>query len=207
MNAAVIEWGVACQAYPGEPLSGDRHVVVQNGNVAKVAVIDGIGHGSEAAQAAEAAVDVIESYSEESVERLFSRCHERLSMTRGAAITLVCFDRAENSLTWLGAGNVMAVLVRDQGASAPHRTDLMIRSGVVGSQLPALTPLRTELQYGDLLVMTTDGIGASFIDSVRSRENLQRQADRILDDYQVANDDALVLLARYGNLADSGSGG
>lgn len=204
MTAPIIEWGVAGKAYPGEHKSGDQHVVIEDGNTAMIAVVDGIGHGAEAAEAADAAVDIVQRHAGDTVERLFSHCHERLSATRGAAMTLACFDSDDDSLTWLGAGNVLAALVRDQGSTQPEHTDLLIRSGVVGSQLPALTSLRTELRHGDLLVLSTDGISARFIETVRSRENLQRQADRILANYQVPNDDALVLLVRYNGSTEAG---
>ena len=44
-----LEWGVAAQALPGEAISGDRHVMQAFPSGALVAVIDGLGHGEEAA--------------------------------------------------------------------------------------------------------------------------------------------------------------
>lgn len=198
-----VEWSAAGTAYPGEQRSGDRHIVVRQGSHTKVAVIDGIGHGPLAAEAADAAIEVIEEHGDDNVERLFSRCHERLSDTRGAAMTLLCFDSDSNLLTWLGAGNVQATMIRDQGTRDPQYIELLVRSGVVGSNLPPLSALQTELQAGDVLALTTDGISGGFLETIRPRENLQRQADRILARYRLPTDDALVLLTRVdGNAAD-----
>src|SRR5438093_709986 len=44
-----IEWGIVSQAFPGETECGDRHLVAGFPNGALVAVIDGLGHGEEAA--------------------------------------------------------------------------------------------------------------------------------------------------------------
>jgi len=51
----LIEWGVATLALPGETQSGDRHLVKPVGSTVLVAVVDGLGHGAEAATAAQAA--------------------------------------------------------------------------------------------------------------------------------------------------------
>ena len=45
----LIEWGVATLALPGEAQSGDRHLVKPVGSTVLVAVVDGLGHGAEAA--------------------------------------------------------------------------------------------------------------------------------------------------------------
>src|SRR5207247_350114 len=51
---ALIEWGVASLAMPGEAESGDRHLVKSVGTGVLVAVVDGLGHGAGAASAARA---------------------------------------------------------------------------------------------------------------------------------------------------------
>ena len=49
----MIEWGVASRALPGETRSGDLHVVESFAGGALVAAVDGLGHGEEAADAAD----------------------------------------------------------------------------------------------------------------------------------------------------------
>src|SRR5256884_7303297 len=81
---ALIEWGVASLALPGEAESGDRHLVTPVGTGVLVAVVDGLGHGAEAASAAKAAVAALERHPTESPAPLLERCHRALNGTRGA---------------------------------------------------------------------------------------------------------------------------
>jgi len=46
----MVEYGVAKHAHVGEGESGDTHMVCCNQNGVLIAVIDGIGHGEEAAE-------------------------------------------------------------------------------------------------------------------------------------------------------------
>ncbi len=46
-----IEWAVAAQTLAGQAESGDQHWVKVSTGQALVAVMDGVGHGNEAAQA------------------------------------------------------------------------------------------------------------------------------------------------------------
>src|SRR5438094_10533426 len=75
---ALIEWGVASLAMPGEAESGDRHLVKSVGTGVLVAVVDGLGHGAEAASAAKAAVAALERHASESPAPLLERCHRAL---------------------------------------------------------------------------------------------------------------------------------
>src|SRR5882672_3326043 len=83
---ALIEWGVATLALPGEAQSGDLYLVKPVGTGVLVAVVDGLGHGAEAATVAQAAVTALERHATESPLRLIERCHRALQGTRGAVI-------------------------------------------------------------------------------------------------------------------------
>jgi hypothetical protein len=74
-----VEWGVAAEALRGESQSGDAHVVcaVPNGTV--LAVVDGIGHGREAADAARRAAAVIERSAARGAVAIVRLCHEALT--------------------------------------------------------------------------------------------------------------------------------
>ena len=73
---------------------------------------------------------------------------------------------------------------------------LLLRAGVVGSQLPALQATVLPIARGDTLFFATDGVRSDFSTSLSARENPQRAADRILEQYRSGNDDALVLVVR-----------
>src|SRR2546428_3284421 len=52
LDKLIVEWGVASQTLAGEVESGDKHVVKIFPHGALLAAIDGLGHGEEAAAAA-----------------------------------------------------------------------------------------------------------------------------------------------------------
>jgi negative regulator of sigma-B (phosphoserine phosphatase) len=55
-----IEWAVAGRALPGQRVSGDRGIVLDVGGGAVLfAVLDGLGHGGAAADAASRAAQVL----------------------------------------------------------------------------------------------------------------------------------------------------
>src|SRR5258705_120063 len=114
---ALIEWGVASRALPGEAQSGDLHFVKQVGAGALVAVVDGLGHGAEAATAARAAVAALEGHATESPVPLIQRCHRALQGTRGAVMSVALLGRPDRSMTWLGVGNVEGLLLQGDGAA------------------------------------------------------------------------------------------
>jgi serine phosphatase RsbU (regulator of sigma subunit) len=196
MISGPLSIGIAERARSGEDQSGDRCVVAANGARVLVGVIDGVGHGAEAARAAAAAAAVLEGFALESVDALLQRCHTRLRETRGAAITLAVIDTAAHSLEWVGAGNVVAVLQQIEPFGLPNTRELLVRSGAAGDWLPSTQSSRLPMARGDTLVMATDGVYPKFINDLSCSEAPQQLADRLLKRYAMLHDDALVVVAR-----------
>jgi len=198
-RSALIEWGVATLAHPGEVQSGDRHLVKPVGTSVLVAVVDGLGHGAEAATAAQAAVAALERHATESPVPLIERCHRALHGTRGAVMSVAVLGRSDRSMTWVGVGNVEGLLLHGDGAtrSRSGRESLVTRGGIVGSELPRLHPTVLPIAPGDLLIFATDGIREGFADGLSPEAAPQHLADQILARHGKGTDDALVLVARY----------
>ena len=204
-RAALIDWGVATLTLPGERESGDLHLVKPVRAGVLVSVVDGLGHGAEAAAAARAAVAALNRHAQESVLPLLQRCHQALAGTRGVVVSVALFDRADGSMTWLGVGNVEGVLLYADSGRRRGRERLVTRGGIVGSELP---PLRAEVLAvapGDTLILATDGIRSGFADDLAIDGPPQQLADQILARSGKGTDDALVLVARY--LGDAGAKG
>ena len=204
-RAALIDWGVATLTLPGERESGDLHLVKPVRAGVLVSVVDGLGHGAEAAAAARAAVAALSRHAQESVLPLLQRCHQALAGTRGAVVSVALFDRADGSMTWLGVGNVEGVLLYADAGERRGRERLVTRGGIVGSELP---PLRAEVLAvapGDTLILATDGIQSGFADDLAVEAPPQQLADQILARSGKSTDDALVLVARY--VGDAGAKG
>jgi serine phosphatase RsbU (regulator of sigma subunit) len=162
-----------------------------------LAVVDGIGHGPEAAAAAEAACAILKARPADPVIALAERCHGRLRLTRGVVMSLAAFDLKHNLLTWLAIGNVQGVLRRFGLATDGTEELLMLRAGVVGGHLPPLQASVLPVVPGDTLVLATDGVRSGFAPRIALAEPPRRAAQAILDGYNKGTDDALVLVARY----------
>jgi hypothetical protein len=192
----MVEYGVAKYVLPGQGESGDHHLVCCNRNGILIAAIDGIGHGEEAANAARTAAALLRGSADEPLLSLVEQCHEKLRATRGVVLSLACIDPENGMMTWLGVGNVQGVLMRAEGKQGNMQESLLLRAGVVGSQLPALQATVLPIVRGDTLFFATDGVRGDFSSTLSARENPQRAADRILNQYRSGNDDALVLVSR-----------
>lgn len=195
-----IEWGVATLALPGETQSGDLHIVQHFPGGTLAAVVDGLGHGEEAAAAAKIAVEVLKQHSDESVIPLIKRCHLDLKRTRGVVATLASFNIHDETMTWLGVGNVDAQLFhRDLDSSGPVvlSETILLRGGVVGYHLPSLRAAVISVVPGDVVILSTDGIYNFFAPDLNLNDPPQQIADHILARHAKGTDDALVLVLRY----------
>lgn len=195
-QSGLIEWGVAARALPGEAHSGDAHLVEPFTDGVLVAVVDGLGHGDEAAEAARSALEVLGRHAQEPPVSLVRRCHEGLSGTRGVAMSLASFAMSTHTMSWLGVGNVEASLFRSRPGSRPMRDSLILRGGVVGYRLPPLHPSVLAIGPGDVLVLATDGIGGYSLDGLGLSGQPTSIAEGILARFARETDDALVLVAR-----------
>jgi phosphoserine phosphatase RsbX len=188
-------------AWAGQALdivSGDLHVVAPFPNGMLVALIDGLGHGEEAAAAATAAMQELRGHAGAPVLRLVDHCHEALRKTRGAVLSLASFDLVVSTMTWIGIGNVEGLLLRagaDEGDELADAT-LMLRGGIVGSRLPPLRIETLPVRPGDLLIMTTDGIRPGYADTIDREAPSSAIAAAIVASHGREDDDACVLVAR-----------
>jgi len=190
-----LEWGVAGRPLEGESESGDGYAVICDESGAFIAVIDGLGHGPEAAQATRLAIAAFRDSPRSSLTAAITHCHEEIRRSRGAAISLASFSASKKSMTWIGVGNVDGLLFY----AAPNRAceALLTRGGVVGYRLPALREKELPISRDDTLIFATDGIEHSFDRQLSLELSPQDLADKILLNHAKRRDDALVLVARY----------
>jgi len=191
----MIEFGVAARPAPGETLSGDDFLVELTDEATLVAVVDGLGHGPEAADASNSAVEYLREHAVQPLVPLVEGCHRALRKTRGVVLAIARLEEAGRALSWLGVGNVEARVFRS-GRDWGQSDTLLMRGGVVGYQIPALRPRSLGLELGDLLVMATDGIQNDYPSALKPTQTVQASADCVLADYGIDSDDALVLVSR-----------
>jgi len=192
-----VSWAVAAAPFRNELVSGDRYLFHQTPSGVLIAAVDGTGHGVEAATAAQTAVATLAAHALDSPIALLLRCHEDLKGTRGAVMTTAFIHFDDQTLTWLGVGNVEAMLFH-RGHGHFFKPDrLLLRNGIVGYRLP---PIRAEvlpLKRLDTLILVTDGIDPAFDEGVNLDDDPKAIADDVLARHQTGDDDALVLVARY----------
>lgn len=191
-----VEWATEGRALLGEPVSGDAPVALGTPAGMLLGVVDGLGHGPEAAHAAARAVEVLDAHSGEPVVELVGRCQVALHATRGVAMSLAALDVERREMEWVGVGNVEGILLREQGDRSDDAA-LLLRGGVVGYRLPPLRPVRVALRDGDTLVMASDGVDPAFAWQVDRLATAAPLAHRLLARHARDSDDALVLVARY----------
>lgn len=192
-NINLIEWEVAEKTHPGEVVCGDSYLVAATRAGILLCVVDGLGHGDEAAHASKTVVTHLRSAQEDSVKVLLTRCNEVLKPTRGAVLSMALIDVARHTMEWAGVGNVEALVVHQDES----REWMPARGGIVGSRFPSVHPTEVKIGAGDLILMCTDGIKSDFAGSLLLPDQAPGLADRILRTYANGRDDAVVLVARY----------
>jgi negative regulator of sigma-B (phosphoserine phosphatase) len=197
LKSSGIDWGVAFAPHPSQSVLGDGFLVKPTPGGLLLAVVDGLGHGSEAAMASTMCVDTFAANAHLSVLDVLHLCHKRLRGTRGATASAAMFDYAHDEMTWSGVGNVAGILLRADVAARPATDILVPRAGVLGSGTLSVAAHRVWIHPGDTIVLATDGIRRDFDQTLDHRGPPQAAAERILADYSKRTDDALVLVARY----------
>jgi serine/threonine protein phosphatase PrpC len=197
-----LEHGIAEATLPGQATSGDGYVIRPLRDGILVAVVDGLGHGQEAAFATGIAMDTLRTSDEASVIAMMRRCHEALRMSRGAVISLALFSALDETVTWLGVGNVAGRLLRAERTSESRDETLLQRSGLLGHKLPVLQATILTLSPLDIVILSSDGIDPEFADSVRMDDSVKTSAQRILAEHYNRSDDAVVVVTRYLGRAD-----
>lgn len=176
----------------GETHCGDAAAVLDTGDFRTAAVIDGLGHGPEAAEAAQAALRSFRDTVERPLPDIVTAIHQALRHTRGAAVGIARLhaERAEYS----GIGNVRMVTLAPDAVY--HRATG--RPGIVGWRMPTPTTRQLHLPAGTSVVLHTDGIDERWSHALT--EFLLRQpppllAAAIAHHHRHHRDDATVLTA------------
>ena len=192
-----IEAAFATLPLPGQSESGDLCLIKRLGKGTLLAVVDGLGHGQDAASAAHAAVGALDRYSREPLIDLVRRCHDAMIGLRGVVLGLAYLDPQAATLTWLGVGNVGGVLLRADLGNRPSRVTLVPNAGFIGAEATRPTTRSVPLALGDTVILFSDGIKDGFADSLVLSNTPQQIADFVITRHLKGNDDALVLVARY----------
>jgi len=148
-----LQVGAISIAKPGEPVSGDGWACVIDGHRATLLVADGLGHGPDAAEAAQLAIQAFLHAPSSATPQLLARVHERLRGSRGAAVAMVQVDGSDGSGTLTGAGNVVGRIV----SGVEDRT-LLTQHGTAGVRIRTPEEVRFDWPPHALIAVCTDGV-------------------------------------------------
>jgi hypothetical protein len=197
LTGTPLDIGVSRWALTNAQDCGDAHLVSVGAKSVLVAVVDGLGHGPDAATATRSALRVLERHPDDELVALLTRCHVAASGTRGIVMSMARFDWGRRSLDWVGVGNVQGILIRGDDRAAKPREHLIPGHGLVGYRMPSMTSSVRPFVEGDLLIMSTDGVGPGIAEDSVPPVPAKDVAQRLVERYATRKDDALVLAVRY----------
>jgi anti-sigma regulatory factor (Ser/Thr protein kinase) len=152
---ALVDVGAVCLPIDGETVCGDGWAVMQTTERAVILLVDGLGHGMSAAEAADAAIAAFRPIADRSPREIVTALHQALRGTRGAALGVADVTATADGATvrYCGVGNTVATLVSE---GAPRALPSM--NGTAGLQVRSMQEFTQPWAPGTMLVMHTDGI-------------------------------------------------
>ena len=149
-----LQLGAVCLPKKGEEVSGDGWLLEASGDYRTVLVVDGLGHGPNAARAAHAATDAFAAHTTATPAALMQICHDALAATRGAAGAAARVAPAKKHGSFAGVGNI-ACRVETTG----ERRQLVSHSGTLGHVMRRVQEFAFDFPTGALLILHSDGLG------------------------------------------------
>lgn len=147
--------GVVCVPIRGEVECGDSWRVVTGPQRLAFLLVDGLGHGSEAASVAAIATETFGAAGESDAEKALIAIDKATRGTRGAAVSVAVVDDAARQLRFCGVGNVDGRVI--DGQFSAH---MVPQNGIVGHAVPTVRPTVTPWHEGARLVLHSDGVSA-----------------------------------------------
>jgi anti-sigma regulatory factor (Ser/Thr protein kinase) len=145
---------------PGEKVSGDGWRLLRTGGGLVVMVADGLGHGLQAAAAAEAALAMMDS-AFTGLEQLMEDTHRALRATRGAAIGIARLGGG--LLEFVGVGNVACRVVAPEADGRARLDKQMVsHNGTVGHAFRKKDAVRIEMPASAFVILHSDGLSSRF---------------------------------------------
>ncbi|HYD16440.1 MAG TPA: ATP-binding SpoIIE family protein phosphatase [Candidatus Nanoarchaeia archaeon] len=189
-----LEVSATCVAHPGEELCGDAWTHIPSANGDTLVVLDGLGHGEYAEQAAQEGLRIFRQYVNRTPTEILERMHAAMRGTRGAAVALTRIDLNQRCVVFAGIGNISAAIVSN-GSSR----NMVSLNGIVGHEMRKVREFEYPWSEDALLVMHSDGLGTKW--DLGAYTGLSRRAPGVIAavlyrDFSRRRDDVTVLVAR-----------
>lgn len=188
-----VEVGALWTPIRGEEACGDGWAVACEASGATLLAADGLGHGPDAARAANAAIGALERRGPVGASEMMHLAHEALRPTRGAALAAARIDFDADELRFAGVGNIGAVAIDEA------RRALVSHNGIVGHNMRKVQEFAVPFGPGALCILHSDGIETRW--DLDKYPGLQGRSPTLIAavlmrDYIRGRDDAMVLVVR-----------
>jgi len=150
-----FEIGAVSVPKPGEDVCGDDWAVRTQAGRLVVLVVDGLGHGPDAAVAARTAVQVFLEERAAAPADGVQIIHDALRSTRGAAVAIAEIDREQRLVRFSGVGNIGGWVL-----SGGQSRSMVSHHGTAGVAVRKITEFTYAWPERALLVMHSDGLGS-----------------------------------------------
>jgi anti-sigma regulatory factor (Ser/Thr protein kinase) len=138
----------------GETVCGDAWACRPAADGIAILVVDGLGHGPRAADAAREARQIFkESPDNVPLAEMLERLHRGLRSTRGAAAAVAHIVPDRGVLTYAGVGNIAGVIL---GGDRPQA--LVSHGGILGHEVRRVQEFTYRWPPGSTLVLHSDGL-------------------------------------------------
>jgi anti-sigma regulatory factor (Ser/Thr protein kinase) len=149
--------GAVVLAKPGEQVCGDAWSAHEDGAGRTLFVVDGLGHGTEAAVAANAAVAQFQRSREEAPADIVQSVHLAMRHTRGGAVAVARIVWESASVYFAGLGNIAGVLITPAG----QMRRMVSHNGTAGHIARRIRAFEYPCAEGRL-IMHSDGLATSW---------------------------------------------
>ena len=191
---SILDFGTVTLALAGEEVNGDGWGTRKFGDHVVFMVVDGLGHGYGAAEAAREAERVVNEIQEEAPTAILRDCHDALKKTRGAAMSVAVLNTEKQLLHFAGVGNVAAAIVSPAGSRS-----LTAHNGTLGHQTHKIQQFSYPWNSDSILIMHSDGLNTRWnlndYPGIWSRHPALI-AGVLYRDFVRGRDDATVLVAK-----------
>ncbi len=193
-SAAPLRIAGIAVPYPGERFCGDAWSCHLTPDRALALSVDGLGHGWEAAEAANEAVAVFRKRSDLRPGVILDYLHQALRKTRGAVASVAEIHLREKTLTYAGVGNISAVLL-----SGGNSRSLVSHNGTLGHTVSRIQEFTVPWPADGILVLHSDGLQSRW-DTAAYPGLLARHpaiiGGALLRDFRRQRDDASVVVVK-----------
>jgi serine phosphatase RsbU (regulator of sigma subunit) len=159
-----------------------------------VLIVDGLGHGFGAAEAAQEAVATFKQRMSLSPGEILSYINDALRKTRGAVAAIAEIRPSENRLVYAGVGNISGVVLTGETSRS-----LVSHNGTLGISTPKIQEFSSAWPADAVLVLHSDGIHTKW-DLFQYPGLLARHpaviAGALLRDFRRQRDDASVVVVK-----------